>query len=180
MSPRCVTAGGRRAPRNRQAEASDRPRARLGPRERRAGESPRQSSPIISGGYTQSQSRLAKTLSSRRPPAGAGSAADSDVSHLPPLARDSAPASSWFLPLAHSAVGSGSGTMARVAGPHYLPTPAQIRAQCVAIRQRWTPAERRRRAVGYLEGEQAAWLPPQVALAGCLARVRKIASEASV
>ena len=66
------------------------------------------------------------------------------------------------------------------ARPEYLPTPRQIANQCRLIRNRWTPAERQRRLVGY--GKQImepVWTPPQIDTAGCTARVRRVAVEQS-
>ncbi|MBI1348782.1 hypothetical protein GC163_21120 [bacterium] len=47
------------------------------------------------------------------------------------------------------------------AGPHYLPTPAQIAEACKAIQATWTPLERRQRMYGD-------WSPgrPRLALKG--------------
>ncbi len=62
----------------------------------------------------------------------------------------------------------------------YLPTRRQISAACAAIRQTWTPAERRRRTVGHgLLARYSVWSPPQISTANCLARVRKMVAEAS-
>ncbi len=62
----------------------------------------------------------------------------------------------------------------------YLPSPGQIAFQCARIRAQWTPAERRRRAVGNpAEPQPLAWHPPVIDMSQCHARVRRIASEQS-
>ncbi|HYO25438.1 MAG TPA: hypothetical protein VEQ85_10880 [Lacipirellulaceae bacterium] len=61
----------------------------------------------------------------------------------------------------------------------YLPTRRQIRQACVAIRSRWTPAERRRRTVGAHLVGPAPWSPPCIETAHCLARVRHIADASA-
>jgi hypothetical protein len=64
--------------------------------------------------------------------------------------------------------------MSRLERPAYLPTPRQIAAECAAIRHRWSPAERRRRTVGFgLVFAEPVWTPPQVFTSQCVARVRK-------
>lgn len=66
------------------------------------------------------------------------------------------------------------------ARPDYLPTPRQIALECAEIRRRWTPAELRRRTVGYdLEISATRWLPPTIDTATCNARVRRIACDLS-
>jgi hypothetical protein len=67
------------------------------------------------------------------------------------------------------------------ASPDYLPTPFQIASACAEIRDRWTPAERRRRAVGlHLDERQNAWLPPMIDTSLCTSRVRRVATEMQV
>ena len=62
----------------------------------------------------------------------------------------------------------------------YLPTRRQIRAACEAIRRQWTAAERRRRAVGDgMPASSTIWFPPHISTAHCMARVRRMAAEAS-
>jgi hypothetical protein len=62
----------------------------------------------------------------------------------------------------------------------YTPSRRQIVAACAAIRQQWTPAERRRRTVGGRMAVAAgAWSPPCIQTAHCLARVRKALAEAA-
>jgi hypothetical protein len=62
----------------------------------------------------------------------------------------------------------------------YLPTRRQIVAACAAIRSQWTPAERRRRTVdSALLSALPTWTPPQIAIAHCTARVRKMIAEVS-
>ena len=62
----------------------------------------------------------------------------------------------------------------------YLPTPRQIAAQCAQIRRRWSVAERRRRTVGYMRLQaESMWRPPQICMAHCVARVRRVVAEAS-
>lgn len=64
--------------------------------------------------------------------------------------------------------------------PNYLPTPSQIARECAEIRRGWTPAELRRRTVGYaLDLQQSMWLPPTIAMATCSSRARRIAAELS-
>jgi hypothetical protein len=64
--------------------------------------------------------------------------------------------------------------------PDYLPTPRQIRIECAEIRRQWTPAELRRRTVGYaLQLQEVRWLPPMIDTASCTSRVRRIACEQS-
>lgn len=65
--------------------------------------------------------------------------------------------------------------------PEYLPTSQEIARACAAIRERWTPSERRRRTVDQelLAEQNPGWLPPVIDTAGCLARVRRTATEAS-
>jgi hypothetical protein len=70
--------------------------------------------------------------------------------------------------------------MSRFERVDYLPTPRQIAAQCAKIRSGWTPAERRRRTVGHLRMQtESTWLPPQIRLSHCVARVRRVVAEAS-
>lgn len=62
----------------------------------------------------------------------------------------------------------------------YLPTPRQIVAECAAIRLLWTPAERRRRRVGFRQfADESRWMPPHIAVGACVARVRKVVAEAT-
>ena len=62
----------------------------------------------------------------------------------------------------------------------YLPTPRQIVSACAAIRRCWTPAERRRRAVGgSIPHEPRGWFPPRITTGNCVARVRKLVADAS-
>jgi hypothetical protein len=64
--------------------------------------------------------------------------------------------------------------------PNYLPTPRQIARECAEIRRGWTPAELRRRTVGYaLALQQSQWLPPTIAMSACTSRARRIACEQS-
>lgn len=66
------------------------------------------------------------------------------------------------------------------AQPEYLPSPRQIQIECAEIRRLWTPAELRRRTVGYaFELQQSMWFPPTIKTTACTARVRKIACEQS-
>ncbi|TWU29350.1 hypothetical protein Pla144_01260 [Bythopirellula polymerisocia] len=63
--------------------------------------------------------------------------------------------------------------------PEYLPSPRQIASECARIRQRWTPAEHRRRTVGYeFHVSQEKWLPPIIDTASCLSGVRRLVAEA--
>jgi hypothetical protein len=67
------------------------------------------------------------------------------------------------------------------ASPDYLPTPCQIASACAEIRDRWTPAERRRRAVGHHHDDhREAWLPPLIDTSLCNSRVRRVAMEQQV
>ncbi len=62
--------------------------------------------------------------------------------------------------------------------PGYLPTPNQITEACSMIRETWSPAERRRRLVGYsTEMVESCWLPPRIDTTMCTSRVRKEVSE---
>lgn len=62
--------------------------------------------------------------------------------------------------------------------PEYLPSPRQIASECEKIRQRWSPAERRRRTVGYAQQlSQERWLPPMIETASCLSMVRRVVAE---
>ncbi len=45
--------------------------------------------------------------------------------------------------------------------PEYEPTPAEIRAKCAEIQERWSEKERRKRAGGW---EDPHWMPPVVEL----------------
>jgi hypothetical protein len=64
--------------------------------------------------------------------------------------------------------------------PDYLPTRQQIAIECAEIRRQWTPAELRRRTVGYaFEMRQTMWFPPTIDTASCTSRVRRIACEQS-
>jgi hypothetical protein len=66
------------------------------------------------------------------------------------------------------------------ARPDYLPTPRQIQLECAEIRRQWTPAELRRRTVGYaLRMQETVWFPPMIDTASCTSRVRRIACEQS-
>jgi hypothetical protein len=66
------------------------------------------------------------------------------------------------------------------ARPEYLPTKRQIAKECRIIRNRWTPAERQRRLVGYgMELTSAIWLPPKIDTSHCTSRVRRLAVEQS-
>ncbi len=63
--------------------------------------------------------------------------------------------------------------------PEYLPSPRQIASECEKIRRRWTPAEFRRRTVGYAQqSSQERWLPPRIETASCLSGVRRVVAEA--
>ena len=62
--------------------------------------------------------------------------------------------------------------------PGYLPTPQQITAACLTIRESWSPAEKRRRLVGYSqELIHSHWLPPRIDTSMCTSRLRKEVSE---
>ncbi|QEG37978.1 hypothetical protein [Bythopirellula goksoeyrii] len=62
--------------------------------------------------------------------------------------------------------------------PEYLPSPRKIASECEQIRQRWTPAERRRRTVGFdLLAEQERWFPPTIETASCLSGVGRVVAE---
>lgn len=62
--------------------------------------------------------------------------------------------------------------------PGYLPTPSQITEACLTIRESWSPAEKRRRLVGYSqELVDHRWLPPRIDTSTCTSRVRKEVSE---
>lgn len=62
--------------------------------------------------------------------------------------------------------------------PGYLPTPDQIIQECLNIRAQWSPAETRRRLVGYAqEMIDTPWLPPRIDTSMCTSRVRKEVSE---
>lgn len=70
--------------------------------------------------------------------------------------------------------------MSRLEQPKYVPSRRQIAAECEAIRQRWTPSERRRRRVGHgMLVAESRWTPPQIFTSSCLALVRKFVAEAS-
>jgi len=62
--------------------------------------------------------------------------------------------------------------------PRYLPTSEQIIGECLTIRASWSPAETRRRLVGYSqEMVDTPWLPPRINTSMCTSRVRKEVSE---
>ncbi|MCG8449717.1 MAG: hypothetical protein MI725_09080 [Pirellulales bacterium] len=62
--------------------------------------------------------------------------------------------------------------------PGYLPTPQQIAAACLYIRQQWSPAEHQRRLVGQsCAPEHAGWSPPRIDTSMCTTRVRKAVSD---
>jgi len=62
--------------------------------------------------------------------------------------------------------------------PEYLPTPNQIIEECLAIRDSWSPAEKKRRWVRYSqELLDNHWLPPRIDTSMCTSRVRKEVSE---
>jgi len=62
----------------------------------------------------------------------------------------------------------------------YLPTPQQIAEACETLRQQWSPAEQKRRNARRWVGDgPAPWSPPCIDTSLCLARVRRVALEAS-